>query len=70
MFQLFAPYRVHARFGGCNSFHPDRLPVPWAIRVENVTAARVAVDCLVRRKVSRVDVVTGPSGLVHIRWTD
>jgi hypothetical protein len=70
MFQVFAPYRVHARFGGRGSPRPDRLPIPWAVRIENVAAARVAVDCLKQREVSRVEVVVGPAGLVYIRWTD
>ena len=70
MFQLFAPYWVHAKFGGRGSARPDRVPVPWAMRVENVTAARVAVDCLKGRDVTRVDIVVGPYGLVYIRWAD
>jgi hypothetical protein len=64
MFQLFAPFHIHARFGGRGSARPDGVPVPWAIRVETVAAARAAVACLKGRDLSRVEIVTGPYALV------
>jgi hypothetical protein len=68
---LSAPYRVRYRFCGPPlTPRPDRLPVPWAIRIASPTSARVAVDCLRRRNVSGVEVLTGPGRLVYVRWTD
>ena len=67
---LSAPYRVHSKFGGRRPDKPPALPVPWAIRIEDAGAARVAVDCLKGRDVSRVEIVCGPDGAVYVRWED
>jgi hypothetical protein len=70
MSPLVAPYRVHFRSGRSESANPAALPVPWAVRIENTRAARVVIDCLKDRTVSRVEVVVGPYGRVYVRWCD
>jgi hypothetical protein len=70
MSPLFAPYRVYGKFGSHRRGTPAPLPVPWAVRIENVRAARVAVDCLKGRDISRVEIICGPNGAVYVRWQD
>jgi hypothetical protein len=71
MLPLSAPYRVRYQFRG-PPLPPrlDRLPVPWAVRIANTRAARVAVDCLRCRDVCRVEILTGPGRIVYVRWTE
>ena len=70
MSPLFAPYRVHSRFGGRRRARRAALPVPWALRIEDVRAARVAVACLKERDVARLEIVCGPDRAVYVRWED
>jgi hypothetical protein len=70
MSPLFAPYHVHSRFGSRRPGTTPALPIPWAVRIENVRAARVAVAWLRERDVSRLEIVCGPDGSVYVRWVD
>jgi hypothetical protein len=67
---LAPPYRVRSRFAGPAADLPIGFPVPWAIRVEDVPSARVAVGCLMGRPVARLELVLGPAGRVYVRWTE
>lgn len=70
MSPLQAPYWVYHCAACRRPSHPAAHPVPWAVRIETTRAARVVVDCLKGRDVSRVEVVVGPRGRVYVRWTD
>lgn len=70
MLSLAPPYRVHAAFAGPAARLPILFPVPWAIRVEDVASARVAIECLMDRPVARLQIVLGPYRRVYVRWTE
>jgi hypothetical protein len=70
MFPLAPPYCVHASFAGPAAGLPITFPAPWAIRVEDLPSARVAVGCLMDRPVARLELVLGPHGRVYVRWTE
>jgi hypothetical protein len=70
VFPLQAPCRVHATFAGPAADRPVTFPVTWAIRVEDVPSARVAVGCLMDRPVAHLELVFDPRGGVYVQWTE
>ena len=67
---LSAAYRVRDHFCRKVRRHRNALPIPWAVRVPNLTMARELLDALEQEKVRSGEVVVASDGRVYVRWSD
>jgi hypothetical protein len=67
---LSTAYRVRDRFCRNVRRHRNALPIPWAVRVPNLTMARELLDALEQEKVRSGEVVVAADGRVYVRWSD
>ena len=67
---LSAAYRIRDRFCRKVRRHRNALPIPWAVRVPNLTMARELLDALEQERVRSGEVVVAGDGRVYVRWSD
>jgi hypothetical protein len=69
--QFLAPsYRIREQFCRSSRRHRNALPIPWAVRVPNLTMARDLLDALEQERVRSGEVVVAADGKVYVRWSD
>jgi hypothetical protein len=67
---LSPSYHVRAQFCRSARRHRNALPIPWAVRVPNLSMARELLDALEQERVRSGEVVVAGDGRVYVRWSD
>jgi hypothetical protein len=70
MHLLFPPYRTGPHFTRRTRGPGHGLPVPWAVPVRTVRAARDLLDQLRDARMRAGEVVVAGDGRVYVRWFD